>query len=209
MKVGVGHQFRLCPSLIEARRRVLSGEIGALGMVTAVLARSWLSTLDRGESSWRFDTKLAGSGILADAGDHLIDTLLWTTEQHAQEVAAIQSQREPMIDIVTAAAIRLTNGTPVALAVSGISPGASFALTYYGENARLHATDLALEQEGAGGSRQVAELPKAGQTIDGNFVDALLTDRALCCPADQAIETVRLLEAIGRSAATDQFVRLV
>ena len=88
-----------------------------------MLARPWLSTLARDESSWRFDPKVAGSGILADAGDHLIDALLWTTGQKAQEVGAIQSKRDPVIDLVTAAAIRLTNGTPVSLAVSGISPG--------------------------------------------------------------------------------------
>ena len=134
LKVGVGHQFRLCPSLIEARRRLAAGEIGPVRMVTAVLARPWSSTLAREESSWRFDPEVAGSGILADAGDHLIDALLWTTGQKAQEVGAIQSQRDPLIDLVTAAAIRLADGTPVALAVSGISPGARFALTYYGED---------------------------------------------------------------------------
>ena len=87
---------------------------------------------------------------MADAGDHLIDALLWSTGQKGQEVAAIQSHREPVIDLVTVATIRLTNGTPVALAVSGISSGACFALTYDGQNARLHATDLSLEQEQAG-----------------------------------------------------------
>ena len=60
LKVGVGHQFRLCPSLIEARRRVAAGEIGPVRLVTAVLARPWLSTLAREESSWRFDPKVAG-----------------------------------------------------------------------------------------------------------------------------------------------------
>ena len=61
-------------------------------MVTAVLARPWSSTLDAKESSWRYDAEAAGSGILADAGDHLIDALLWTTGQSAQEVGAIQAQ---------------------------------------------------------------------------------------------------------------------
>ncbi len=68
--------------------------------------------------------QLAAGGILADAGDHLIDALLWTTGQVAHEVGAIQSQAEPGIDLVTAAAIRLADGTPVSLAISGISPEA-------------------------------------------------------------------------------------
>jgi predicted dehydrogenase len=206
LKVGVGHQFRLCPSLLETRRRLAAGEIGPVRMVTAVLARPWSDTLARDESRWRFDANVAGSGILADAGDHLIDSLLWTTGQRAQEVGAIQAKRDPLIDLVTAAAIRLTNGTPVALAVSGISPGTRFALSYYGEEGRLHATDQLLEEERFDGYRHQIPLPAATETIDSNFVASLVSDSPLCCPAAEALETVRLLEAIGRSAVTGQFV---
>jgi predicted dehydrogenase len=209
LKVGVGHQFRLCPSLIEARRRVTAGEIGAVRMVTALLARPWLSTLAREESNWRFDPKVAGSGILADAGDHLIDALLWTVGQKASEVGAIQSQRDPLIDLVTAASIRLLNGTPVSLAVSGMAIRAEFALTFYGEAGQLHATERQLFDEKPDGSRHEVSLPAPQESIDSNFVSALLTDTPLCCPADEALESVRLLEAIGRSAATGQLVRLI
>ncbi len=209
LKVGVGHQFRLCPSLIETRRRVLSGEIGAIRLVTATLARPWLSTLAREESTWRFDPHVADSGILADAGDHLIDALLWTTGQKAGQVGALQSQRDPLIDLVTAAAIRLVDGTPVALAVSGIASGACFALTYYGEEGQLHATDHQLVEEKPASPRREVALPALDQTIDSNFIGALLNDTPLCCPADEALESVRLLEAITRSAATGQFVRLI
>ena len=37
---------------------------------------------------------------------------------------------------------------------------------------------------------------------------ALRDDLALCCPAEEALDTVRLLEAIARSAATGQVDRL-
>ena len=78
-KVAVGHQYRLCPSLEEARRRLEQGAIGPLRLVTATLARPWLAAQAGRGKSWRFDRKIAGGGILADAGDHLIDALLWTT----------------------------------------------------------------------------------------------------------------------------------
>jgi predicted dehydrogenase len=209
LKVGVGHQFRLCPSLIEARRRVSAGKIGAVRMVTATLARPWLSTLAREESTWRFDPQVADSGILADAGGHLVDALLWTTGQKASEVGALQSRRDPLIDLVTAAAIRLMDGTPVALGVSGIASHACFALTYYGEEAELHATDQQLFEEKTDRPRHEVPLPAPDQTIDGNWIGALLTDAPMCCPAHEALESVRLLEAIARSAATGQFVRLI
>jgi len=134
--------------------------------------------------------------------------LLWTTGQVAQEVAAFQSRRDPGIDLVTAAAIRLADGTPVALATSGISPGTLLELDYYGERGRLRATHQALEQERFDAPRREVPLADSSQTIDGNFVAAIASESRLCCPADEALDTVRLLDAIARSAATGQIVRL-
>jgi predicted dehydrogenase len=207
-KVGVGHQYRLRPSLNEARRRLAAGAIGALGMVTATLAQPWLAGHGGAENAWRFDPKVAGGGILSDAGDHLIDALLWTTGQAAAEAAAVQSRLESGLDLVTAAAVRLADGTPATLAVSGVSSAAVFELSYYGEGGLLRATDLALEEQPADGPRRAVPLPEPSETIDGNFVSAVVADTPLCCPAEQALDTVRLLEAIVRSALTGQVARL-
>jgi predicted dehydrogenase len=209
LKVGVGHQYRLAPSLVEARRRLAAGAIGPVRLVTAILARPWLTTLRQTESAWRFDPAAAGGGILADAGDHLVDALLWTTGQVAHEVGAIQSRRDPDIDLVTAAAIRLADGTPVTLAISGISPGARFVLEYFGELGQLRASDQSLEEERPDLPHHEIPLPSLTETIDGDFVAAVRNQTSLCCPADQALETVRLLEAIARSATTRQVVRLI
>ena len=104
----------------------------------------------------------------------LIDALLWTTGQVAHEVGAVQSQCGPGIDLVTAAAIRLADGTPVTLAISGISPGTLFALDYFGELGRLRATDQTLEEERFGHTAaRGSPCLLASQTIDGNFVAAL------------------------------------
>ena len=90
--VAVGHQYRLRPSLIEARRRIAERTIGRLRMATAVLTQNWLADHQGLENSWRFDPRIAGGGILADLGDHLVDALLWTTGRSAIDVAAIQDR---------------------------------------------------------------------------------------------------------------------
>lgn len=207
-KVGVGHQYRLQPSLAEARRRLAQGTIGPLRMVVAVLAQPWLEAHGGAENSWRFDPKVAGGGILADAGDHVIDALLWTTGQAAVEAAAFQSRLDSGLDLVTAVALRLADGTPVTLGLSGVSPGALFELTFYGERGRLRATDQTLVEYRAGGAGETIALPEPAESIDGNFVAALVAGAPLCCPAEQAVATVRLLEAIARSATTGQVVRM-
>jgi len=125
-KVGVGHQDRLCPSLVEARRRLAAGTIGPTQLVRATLAQPWLVAHGGAEDLWRFDPKLAGGGLLADAGDHPIDALLWTTGQVAVEVAAIRHRLDSGLDLVTAAALRLADGTPATLAPSGVAPAACF-----------------------------------------------------------------------------------
>ena len=207
-KVGVGHQYRLRPSLAGARRRIDEGAIGPLRLITATLATPWLAGHGGPADAWRYESKLTGGGILADVGDHLLDALLWTTGRTAVEVAAIQSKHASGFDLVTAAAIRLDDDTPATFALSALSPGALFELDYFGESGRLRATDRALVEVLGDGAPRHIELDAPAETIDGNFVAAVADDAPLCCPVEDALATVRLMEAIARSAASGQAVRL-
>ena len=207
-KVGVGHQYRLLPSLVEARRRLAAGAIGTMRLVTASLARPWLASQGEAEGSWRFDPKVAGGGILTDAGDHLLDALLWTTGQAAVEVAAFQDRLESGLDLVTAAAVRLADGALATVALSGVSADELFEMTYFGDRGRLRVTDRALGEESDDAISWAPPAPDAAEGIDANFAAAILAGAPLCCPADQALDTVRLVEAITRSASTGQVVRL-
>ncbi len=193
LKVGVGHQYRLCPSLTEARRRLAAGGIGPVRLITAVLARprQCAGHLAGEPASGGSGT---GAGTLADAGDHLIDALLWTTGQVAREVGAMQGRWDSSADLVTAAAIRLADGTPVSLGISGVAPGPLFVIDYFGENGRLRATDQSLEEERIDSSSALVPLGAPSQTIDGNFVAAVAANAPLCCPAEEALDTVRLFE---------------
>jgi predicted dehydrogenase len=208
--VAVGHQYRLVPALIEARSRLASGVIGEVGLVTATLALPWLETHSGPQDSWRLDPKVSGGGILADAGDHLLDALLWTTGQSAVEVAAFQERRDLGLDVITAAAVRLSKGSMATLAISGVSAGPIFELVYLGENGRLRVTDRVLRQaDGDGAERDVPVSAGPGPSIDANFVAAVRGQAEPCCPAEAAIDAVRLLEALGRSAASGQMIRLM
>ncbi|ODT99515.1 MAG: oxidoreductase [Planctomycetes bacterium SCN 63-9] len=209
LKVGVGHQYRLRPSFVEAKKRLEAGTIGPLKLIVGTLAQPWLSTHEGTENTWRFDPKVSGGGILADAGDHIIDTLIWTTGQVGVEAAAFQTKLESGLDLVTAAAIRLSGGIPVTLGVTGVFPGNEFELTYFGEQGRLRVSENMLEESIGEKPPRAITLPGPSESIDSNFVSALTSDSALCCPADQALDTVRLLEAIMRSASTGQILKVI
>jgi predicted dehydrogenase len=208
--VAVGHQFRLTPALVEARRLLAEGAVGPLRLVVATMAAPWLAQHVGPEDAWRHDPKAGGTGMLADAGDHLLDALLWTTGRPASEVAAFQSRTEAGLDVVTAAAIRLGADLPATLAVSALAPGSAFELSYFGEGGvlRADASGLALEPAGGPPRGVPLPLPPPGPSIDADFVEAVRSGGEPCCPASEALETVRLLEAIGRSAASGQVVRL-
>jgi predicted dehydrogenase len=120
------------------------------------------------------------------------------------EAAAVQEFRAPGLDVVTAAAIRLSGGIPVTVGISGVSPGPLFELTFHGERGRLRAT----ERELADAAGRPLPLPPPGPSIDANFAAAVRGGEPLCCPAESALETVKLLEAIVRSAVTGTVVRL-
>jgi predicted dehydrogenase len=207
-KVGVGHQFRLLPSLREAKQRLAIGAIGPVRLAVAIMAQPWLASHREVADSWRFDPKVAGGGILADEGDHLIDALLWSLGKVAVEAAAVQSRLESGLDLVTAAAVRLADGTPASIGLAGNSPRFLFELSFFGESGRIVVTEDRLIQESGATPGEVVPLPAPIENIDGNFVSAVRDETPLCCPADEALDTVRLLEAVARSAATGQAVRL-
>ena len=104
----------------------------------------------------------------------------------AHEVAAIQARREPDIDLVTAAAIRLADGTPATLAISGVSPGPLFALDYFGERGRLRATDAALEEEQPGAPMRAGRLAPDAADHRRRLRRRPAAGSPLCCPAEQA-----------------------
>lgn len=208
--VGVGHQYRLSPSLIEARRLLADGGIGRLRLVSAVMADAWLAGHGGPENAWRLDPKISGGGIIADAGDHLLDALIWTTGRAVAEVVAFQDREAPGLDVVDAACLRLADGVPATLAVSGMAPGPLFEITYFGEAGTLRASDASLRHSGSGADARLEEIPLAGSptSIDADFIDAIRSGRPPCCSAEQALETVRLQEAIARSASSGQVYRL-
>ena len=209
-KVGVGHQYRLLPGLQAARERLASGAIGPVRLANATLALPWLARHGGAENSWRFDPKVAGGGILTDAGVHLIDALLWTAGQAAVEVTALQGRLDSGSDVIDVAAIRMGNGTLATLGLSGHSTVNLFELTFLGESGRIRVTEDRLIQESGvpGVEAEVIPLSPPMESIDGNFVAAIRDEGSLCCPAEEALDTVRLLDAIVRSATIGQVIRL-
>src|SRR5262249_43073886 len=85
----------------------------------------------------------------------------------------------------------------------GRLPRALFALEDLGELGRLRAPDPTLEEEPIGSSRQGIPWPAPTQTPDGDFLVAPPDKTPPCFPAPQALNTLRLRQAIACSLSRD------
>ncbi len=209
--VAVGHQYRLAPSLIEAKRQLAEGAIGRLRTVVGLMTAPWLADHQGPENAWRLDPAISGGGLVADAGDHLLDALLWTTCSHAAEVAAFQDREAGRLDVVSAVSVQLDQGIPATLALSGVTSDSLFELTYVGESGILRVTETTLSRLDPESGRMVAKaLPDSDPalSIDADFAAAIRDAQPPCCPAIDALETVRLQQAITRSVSSGSVVRL-
>jgi predicted dehydrogenase len=124
------------------------------------------------------------------------------------EVAAFQDRSPAGLDIVTVAAVRLEGGAVASLSLSGVAPARSFELVLVGESGTLRVDDEALVHEPPGRPAERVALPPRGPDVDADFVAAIREARPPACPADDALATVKLLEAIARSAASGAVTRV-
>jgi len=181
LKVAVGGTLRLLPSFVAARQLVETMAVGPIRLVTAA------STPDRGMA--------------------MVDALLWTTGRTALEVAAFRDLSEETGGGMIAS-IRLSGGVLATISIPEVSPGPEIELVFHGKSGRLRATGSSLAEARGDGPWRDLDTPEARQEMIENFMDAITSGNEPCCPADGAVDSTRLQEAISRSAEIGQVVRL-
>lgn len=144
---GITHTYTGYPLIIEARERVLAGELGNIRRVVVIYLQDWLSndedTKGSKQASWRTDSSIGGeSGAFADIGTHAFNLVEFITGQQMIELAAELKAVVPGRDIDDdgAALFRLANGASGMLAASQVCTGAvnGLRIEIYGDKASLH-----------------------------------------------------------------------
>ena len=139
----------------------------------------------------------------ADRFDALVDALPWITGRAASEVSATEGGPGEVV-----CSGRLGDGIRMTLAVVDWEPR-GFAMTFHADRGRLRADDEGLFLYRGPGAGAAVDLPEVGPGPVENFVAAITSGAELACPVADAVASTRLLEAISRSIATGQVVRLV
>jgi 1,5-anhydro-D-fructose reductase (1,5-anhydro-D-mannitol-forming) len=124
-RLGVVFNQRHEPAHQEARRLVLSGEIGDIIMAHVHIAmRMTMPVNPQAPPSWRTDPALRPGGILWSIGDHAFDTLAYIVGQEIVEVAAVTdaTQREQPDERSAGLLLKLSKGAIGYAATSSKAP---------------------------------------------------------------------------------------
>ena len=206
----VGHIERYNPALQEARRRL---EAGDLGDVYQVVTRR----------QGPFPARIADVGVVKDLATHDIDLTAWVTQQPFASVAARTAHRSGREhEDLVAVTGSLADGTVTSHLVNWLSPlkervtiitgerGAYVAdtltadLTFYANGTVSTSWDDIAQFRGVSEGdvvRYAIAKPEPLRTEHEAFRDAVLGAPADIVTMTQGLETVRVAEAVLRSAS--------
>ena len=202
--IGVGHHFRLMPSMKALREKVASGAFGTIMHLEGNYSHDWLAGLP--VDSWRAAPQETRAGAMTGMGIHLLDCFrdLVGPMRRASALAKRRALALPTGD-TTAALVEFESGATGTLATTLKTPFA-WRLAVYGENLWAESvSETRLIVHGSAGEPETQELPAAnhlGENLEA-FAAAALGRSAF--PIDPAgiLQTAAALDAVFRSVEAD------
>jgi len=214
---GVGHIERYNAALIEAKRRIGLGELGA---VYQILTRR----------IGPFPARITDVGVVVDLATHDIDLAKWLFDDEYESIAAYSSSRSGLgnEDLVTAVG-RLRNGILVSHNINWLSPLKERKIIITGEKGTFVAdtlrADLTFYENGSilNSQREVAhfrgatqgpttiyafEKPEALVVEHEEFRKALCRESSNYVSLRDATSTLRVAEAMIESSTKNEVVKL-
>ena len=209
--LGVGHERRFEPALLEIKRMVEAGELGTIMHAEANFSHDSLAGLDTG--NWRLSPEHAPAAGMTAMGVHLTDSLIGMLGpvDHLYAETAKQVIAAPGGDVVSVL-LRFRNGATGF--VNAILKTPFFMrLHVFGSDAWVEARDrVRPEAEGlvdvtvcrAGGepaTRQIAAIDAARANLEA-FAEAAAGGAPYPIPQHDMVHNVAVLEAISASVAS-------
>jgi predicted dehydrogenase len=199
---------------------------GVLGEVLRFTAHAYISEVFGTKQGWFFQKELAGGGVVANMGSHLLFVLGWFFGPIRRVVASTRSHAST-VDDSAQALLTFANGVTGLLDTSWSMPGTQmldYGVTIDGrrgtlvlgrERILLHLLERADGYEAGWTTIHASELPAdtafdVSPHIGGeafyrqlrSFVDACRTGRLPFCSLFEACNTQRMIEGIYASAAS-------
>ena len=228
----LGHNQRLSKAHVEARKRILAGEIGQILSFHTTFGHSGPEGWTGQKNSWFFDKSRAAFGALADLGIHKTDLIQYLLDEPIVSVKATFKTLDK----------KYPDGTPIdvddnAFCIYRTRSGATGQMhvswTFYGEEdnstilygtkgiLRCYAnpnyslilehqsgeTEKLILDELTSNKKQTTGMRVSTGVIDA-FVHSVLTGEKSVCDAQEALKAMRVVFAAERSAMEDREITL-
>jgi predicted dehydrogenase len=202
--IGVGHHFRLMPSMKALREKVASGMFGTIMHVEGHYSHDWLAAL--APEGWRAAPQETRAGAMTGMGIHVLDCFCDLVGP-MRRISALTKRRALALPTgdTTAALIEFANGATGTLATTLKTPFA-WRLAVYGENVWAESvSETRLVVHRSTGEPETEDFPAAnhlGENLEA-FAAAALGRSAF--PIDPAgiLQTAAALDAVFRSVEAD------
>jgi predicted dehydrogenase len=209
--LGIGHERRFEPPILELRRIVESGELGTLLQIEANFSQDKFLALPA--DNWRLSAKEAPAGPMTATGIHLLDLAVSFLGQPDRVFASVRQLGSNLVNGDTLAAlVQFRSGAHAMISAILATPfDGRFAI--YGSQGWAEVRDLAhpeapegwrLTKSLRGGRPVTVDYPPAAPVCANleAFADAAEGRARYPVPPEQMLANIAAFEAIVRSASS-------
>ena len=217
VQVAIGHERRFEPPIMDAMALARNGKLGALMHIEANFSHDIFAVLD--DTNWRLKTDESPAGGLTATLIHLMDLSISLFGQPDRVLASVECHGDVVKngDTLTAQ-VKFENGRTASLNAFTHTPFFS-RLAIFGANGWVEVRDKAHVQAPEGwffttcftdGKAETVEYEVATPVLSNLecFADAIAGKADYPNTPEQIVRNVSLLEAIVKSATTDELVRI-
>ena len=217
VQVAIGHERRFEPPIMDAMALARDGKLGALMHIEANFSHDIFAVLD--DTNWRLKTDESPAGGLTATLIHLMDLSISLFGQPDRVLASVECHGDVVKngDTLTAQ-VKFENGRTASLNAFTHTPFFS-RLAIFGANGWVEVRDKAHVQAPEGwffttcftdGKSETVEYEVATPVLSNLecFADAIAGKADYPNTPEQIVRNVSLLEAIVKSATTDELVRI-
>ena len=217
VQVAIGHERRFEPPIMDAMALARNGKLGALMHIEANFSHDIFAVLD--DTNWRLKTDESPAGGLTATLIHLMDLSISLFGQPDRVLASVECHGDVVKngDTLTAQ-VKFENGRTASLNAFTHTPFFS-RLAIFGANGWVEVRDKAHVQAPEGwffttcftdGKSETVEYEVATPVLSNLecFADAIAGKADYPNTPEQIVRNVSLLEAIVKSATTDELVRI-
>lgn len=217
VQVAIGHERRFEPPIMDAMALARDGKLGPLMHIEANFSHDIFAVLD--DTNWRLKSEESPAGGLTATLIHLMDLSISLFGQPDRVLASVECHGDVVKngDTLTAQ-VKFENGRTASLNAFTHTPFFS-RLAIFGANGWVEVRDKAHVQAPEGwffttcytdGKAETVEYEVATPVLSNLecFADAVAGKAEYPNTPEQIVRNVSLLEAIVKSAATDEIVKI-